>query len=1339
MTIPFDDDMMERFVAYGQQCYGQEEKFDLETKKRLRSCLSSFEQANLIIYWTRPAVALKFKKHDRNKDFFYNAYPCPCNICYRIHMLVSILVGIEMAEFVDTVLAERPVETWEGFAEKGMAVLLEDPEVVEYYERVVRHGRQVMQAIVDQDIEEFVACLLLVIFSVRNLDQDFEFLEFFAGRANLTYAMRQSQRKSARFDILHNSRFHKGGKLRSTILMYLVTVVGGVWLVEQPGGSSLEYYPCFRDLLRAHWDVSGPCSVFRVSWWVAHYGSQTPKRHYAWCNSEYVKGLCRGRLQLKQWFARHLVKLASSLTLTGKGCPPLPKDIPEASAQQMQVEEEALMRHIEEGDAMPDDCEIISSLQKMIPPRNLAAKAEPAQECSQAAQTSAPPTARTIATPVRNLAVKTEQPSEESEVGQAKASAEVPPEAAPTTTHNPQKRPLDKAAESVAKRMVAPHKTRTDLQVPEYLKKYWEAGTREKDELAELLKKCNFDRDSFICTVERVVTKKEKLTLKLDQGWYSEGELRDELHWAASRIEGVKRHCMANKDTHVLHDLKCACGNLYTHFCFHLSANVYDGELEFWVTVRERGERKETVTREERQSQKEQGGPVEISGKSFAGLESMEKRFDKDESFASSQRESGQYMQEQETLKKFCDSLNNKSCKLRGLIKDLETNYAASPQAKTALDELNKAVQSLDHAFEDCNVAQVHAEVHGLSAEFKKLADGKIKKGYQPGKALRGFAADIGAGDSYGPHASKTAVEVEDYMLPQKERASCGLAEVYARCRAFDQICFQLPTGSHLAGNVLLHASTTIERLFNDHTPMIFKIGWTHDPAFRWANSLFGYYHDPYVRWDAMVVLYVAMNPHGPAMLEVPAKAVVRTARNIVADLGTEAASSSRGLKRVADCSLSNAERDTNRVLTKKFKLALPIPLRNLDESDTKLRFPVLRLRDWAQYLLDHNLWHTLCGLRSPDIRRERAILSGFWAEYRRLHPNHTIFQLGLSLEDTVPMVYHGDEGRGRRRQGWLVTNYHSILGRGIQAALDKDARDKRPGKYLKLRCNYVGHSLTNRRLERKMGRKGYMVVLNVVGDWGWLHKAGGLCRTYNNMVKAGAKAKAKAASSKKPKDPVGICHLCRAGQNGVPFEEIHSRRPAWLATMWLTPPSFARLDHSVGEAADIFAFDIFHAFHLGVGKVHVSSCIAVLSDVTAGSNIDSRFELLNREWKAFKAGVYQPKLTQDFIGWNTRSDFPTGSWHRGQLTTDLMLFLEKKFQNMDVSSDELLLKAAEATSTMNECLRLLYQNDSVFLPPDIAHPIAELGIRFLRRYSALAKLAYDRTLLGALQDYRAA
>ena len=53
-------------------------------------------------------------------------------------------------------------------------------------------------------------------------------------------------------------------------------------------------------------------------------------------------------------------------------------------------------------------------------------------------------------------------------------------------------------------------------------------------------------------------------------------------------------------------ELNCACTWKSTQVRVYPSANVYDGELEYWVTVRERGERTETVTREERQSQKEQ-------------------------------------------------------------------------------------------------------------------------------------------------------------------------------------------------------------------------------------------------------------------------------------------------------------------------------------------------------------------------------------------------------------------------------------------------------------------------------------------------------------------------------------------------------------------------------------------------------------------------------------------------------------------------------------------------------------------------------------------------------------
>ena len=70
-----DEYMMERFLAYGRQCYSQESGFDAEARKRLRACLASFEHTTLVVYWTRPAVALKFRQHARNKDFFYIASP----------------------------------------------------------------------------------------------------------------------------------------------------------------------------------------------------------------------------------------------------------------------------------------------------------------------------------------------------------------------------------------------------------------------------------------------------------------------------------------------------------------------------------------------------------------------------------------------------------------------------------------------------------------------------------------------------------------------------------------------------------------------------------------------------------------------------------------------------------------------------------------------------------------------------------------------------------------------------------------------------------------------------------------------------------------------------------------------------------------------------------------------------------------------------------------------------------------------------------------------------------------------------------------------------------------
>ncbi|CAE7358186.1 unnamed protein product [Symbiodinium natans] len=85
--------------------------------------------------------------------------------------------------------------------------------------------------------------------------------------------------------------------------------------------------------------------------------------------------------------------------------------------------------------------------------------------------------------------------------------------------------------------------------------------------------------------------------------------------------------------------------------------------------------------------------------------------------------------------------------------------------------------------------------------------------------------------------------------------------------QATERIQYQLPASPN-AGRVLAHAASTVEALFQQHGPMVFKIGWTHDAVWRWSNRRYGYQYDPHDCWDCMVVLFVATNPFGPAMLE---------------------------------------------------------------------------------------------------------------------------------------------------------------------------------------------------------------------------------------------------------------------------------------------------------------------------------------------------------------------------------------------------------------------------------------------------------------------------------------
>ncbi|CAE7402859.1 unnamed protein product [Symbiodinium sp. CCMP2592] len=578
-------------------------------------------------------------------------------------------------------------------------------------------------------------------------------------------------------------------------------------------------------------------------------------------------------------------------------------------------------------------------------------------------------------------------------------------------------------------------------------------------------------------------------------------------------------------------------------------------------------------------------------------------------------------------------------------------------------------------------------------------------------------------------------------------------------------LLFRLPRKGLIAGSVLQHCIRVVDEYFKQLEPVVFKFGFTHNPIWRWTKALYGYCQDKDI-WAQMVILHVSHEAFGPAMLEADLDAAmfgkeascsstIRAARNVVRDIGEKGARASGGLLELSRCKEDDAERDTHRLLVKRYRLSLEkeIPLSYLELKNKRLA--ILRLRDWMQFLIDSHCWHIVTGLVGRDEAREEAILNEFWSRYKVSHPSHPIFQLeakGVYLGRCAPLIYHGDEGRGKRRTAFLVTSYSSILGRGSAPA---DKARKRNGvrkEYLKLRTNFRGHSFTNRFFQAgwpkaiydneengafelllqnckdendflmyqglwDQGRhkKFHAVILAVTGDWPWLCKSGRLLRNFNHAVK-------------KPKDaenPTGICHLCLAGRREHDFEHIHTERPSWLSTFlqedpFDEPSVLATLPHEPGAAASIFRFDLWHSCHLGICKPLIGSTLALLSETYAGRSRDARFMLLSDDFLTWcrenKRQALLHKVTKETICWPKSTEFPSGSWFKGSLSTTFCEFIEATLSDKTFE-DPLLTRSVEAVQALNKFLSGLYESD-VFLDRHTATTLGHYGLRFLRRYS---------------------
>ena len=194
--------------------------------------------------------------------------------------------------------------------------------------------------------------------------------------------------------------------------------------------------------------------------------------------------------------------------------------------------------------------------------------------------------------------------------------------------------------------------------------------------------------------------------------------------------------------------------------------------------------------------------------------------------------------------------------------------------------------------------------------------------------------------------------------------------------------------------------------------------------------------------------------------------------------MGEDSAGEIGGLLELAKCSTKNPERDSHRLLSGKLGLALQIPLRSIPVErpavDTE-HLEMLSLVDWASFLLKTNTWFILAGLVRHDPNRESCIWREFWRRYESIAPDHPIYAMArkneIDLGRTAAVLLHGDEGRGRRRQAFMVLSFHSVLGRGTNLANKKAVKKH----YLKMKLNFKGHSFCSRMLAAVLPRHMYL------------------------------------------------------------------------------------------------------------------------------------------------------------------------------------------------------------------------------------------------------------------------
>eukprot|EP00438_Fugacium_kawagutii_P014649 Skav218866 [mRNA] locus=scaffold2417:242354:249989:+ [translate_table: standard] len=469
-------------------------------------------------------------------------------------------------------------------------------------------------------------------------------------------------------------------------------------------------------------------------------------------------------------------------------------------------------------------------------------------------------------------------------------------------------------------------------------------------------------------------------------------------------------------------------------------------------------------------------------------------------------------------------------------------------------------------------------------------------------------------------------------------------------------------------------------------------------------------------------------------------------------------AASKGGVTKWAHIGLTHSERDVQ-TLVEQQGTKLMLPIKTIVAEGVSI--PWISPVDWLQHIVDNGLWHRLAGVDHEQRDLAPQVWKQFWAMHQKLCPefsmytDETLENIG-SLCNIAGIYLHGDEGRTLKKNGLMVTTWQSCLGFGFREARMKRYEDGT----LKLRCNYRGHTFTTRYIMSAIPKALYendpkvyqsfmtifsqqlqqcflqgvyckrtkqryrICLLGVKGDWPFLQKCGSLNRAFNTGVKRGTRRSV----------PKGTCHLCLSGYNDqFPAEEICTSKPQWLQTVGLmdpwdsAPPLLQYLCFDRSHPGSFFLTDVWHVFHLGVGKAFVASTVQLCLQVMDGT-LEHKWEWLTQHYLAFcKQQRTQPhitKVSQYIMSYGDKRG-ATGAWSKGALTTSFMKWLPHLVSQLPEDHQGVLKKCLHAACDMNTFFGFLF-NAPAFLDRNEATYCSQKALSFLRIYGELARFCYD-------------